>query len=384
MPKLGPSMEEGTVAKWHKVEGDAVSPGEPLVDIETDKTVVQMEAETAGILRKVFARDGDRLAIGAVLGLVGSMEEPLPATSPPGTRAPGATAGGAHVPLAEADGATEENGVRASPSAKRRARELGVDLEKVPGTGPGGRIVAEDVERAAAAAPQVGAVPAGTVITLNAMRRTIAQRMSESKQAIPHFYTGAEVDMTPIVGARAAWKRSDGETAPSINDVLVWACARALREHRAINSGWIGERITLYSEINIGVAMALDNGLVVPVVRGADALDLRQIAEQTRILARRAADKKLTAFDTEGATFTITNLGMFDVEWFIPIINPPQCGILAAGRVADRVVPHAGSIAVRQGMTLVLSADHRIVDGVAAGRLLQGIKTVLEGFSTAG
>ncbi len=381
MPKLGPSMEEGTVAKWHKNEGDAVSAGDPLVDIETDKTVVEIEAEAAGILRKVFARDGEKVPVGAVLGLVGSKEEPMPAPQPEEQRPASRPS---EMPQGEPTDAAEEPGVRASPAARRRARELGLDLQRVSGTGPGGRIVTEDVERAARAAPFAPAgAPAGTVITLNSMRRAIAERMSESKHAIPHFYTGADVDMASVVAARAAWKAKEGEAAPSINDLLIWACARALKEHRAMNSGWTGDRITLFSEINIGVAMAVGNGLIVPVVRAADALSPREIAERTRLLAQKAADKKLTPFDTEGATFTITNLGMFEVDWFIPIINPPQCAILAAGQVADRVVPHAGSIAIRQGMTLILSADHRIVDGVAAGRLLRSIKTVLEGFSIA-
>jgi pyruvate dehydrogenase E2 component (dihydrolipoamide acetyltransferase) len=350
MPKLGPSMEEGTVVKWHKAEGEAVSAGEPLVDIETDKTVVEVEAETAGILRKVFAHDGEKLPVGTVLGLVGGADEPL------------------------AEAATEAPRLKASPSAKRRARELGVDLSDLAGSGPGGRITSEDVERARG-------VKADMTVAPNAMRRTIGERMAASKQGIPHFYVGLDVDMSAVAAQRGAWKAEQGDAAPSINDILIWACARALKEHRALNSGWSGDRITLFSAIDIGFAMASGNGLVVPVVRAADELAPRQIAARTRELAQKLADRKLTPADTSEATFTLSNLGMFAVDWFIPIINPPQCAILAAGRVADRVVAQAGSVAVRPVMTLTLSADHRIVDGVAAGRFLQTLKTLLERFT---
>jgi len=359
MPKLGPSMEEGTVVKWHKAEGEAVSAGEPLVDIETEKTVFEVEAQAAGILRRVFARDGEKVPVGTVLGLVGNAEEPLPEE-------------------------TSASRLKASPSAKRRARELSVDLKTLAGTGPDGRITEADVERAAGEArpPPPGAAR-GTVITPNTLRKAIAERMTSSKQTIPHFYVGLDVDMSAVLARRAAWKAGQGDAAPSINDVLIWACARALREHRALNSGWSGDRITMFSSINIGFAMAAGNGLVVPVVRGADELTPQEIAARTRDLAQRAAAKKLLPADSEEATFTLSNLGMFEVDWFVPIINPPQCAILAAGRIAERVVPHAGSVAIRAGIMLTLSADHRIVDGVAASRFLQTVKTLLERFTGA-
>lgn len=341
MPKLGPSMEEGVLVKWHKLEGQAVRAGEPLFDVETDKTIVEVEAVASGTLRKVLARDGEKVPVGAVVGLLGAADEPLPAVS----RAAGAP--------------------RASPAARRVARELGVDLASLQGTGPEGRIKALDVERAA--------TPHGTAISLNAMRRTIGERMTASKQSVPHFYAAIDADMTAVVAARGA---------SSINDVLIWACARALKEHRALNSGWSNGRIILFEEINIGVAMTVSNGLVAPVLRGADGLALSQIAEQTSALARKARDKKLTAFDTEGATFTLSNLGMFGVDWFIPIINPPQCAILGAGRVAERAVVQEGKVAVRAVMSLTLAADHRIVDGVAAGRFLGAIKKGLEEFTS--
>lgn len=345
MPKLGPSMEEGVLVKWHKAEGESVRAGEPLFDVETDKTVVEVEAEASGTLRKVLVRDGEKIPVGTVLGLIGGGDEPLPASSKAPDPAP--------------------TRPRASPAARRVARELGVDLASLQGTGPDGRIKALDVERAA--------TPHGTAISLNAMRRAIGERMTVSKQTVPHFYAAIEADMTAVVAQRGAW---------SINDVLVWACARALKEHRALNSGWSNGRIILFDEINIGVAMTVSNGLVAPVLRGADGLALSQIAEQTSALAQKARDKKLTTFDAEGATFTLSNLGMFGVDWFIPIINPPQCAILGAGRVAERAVVQEGKVAVRAVMSLTLAADHRIVDGVAAGRFLGAIKKGLEEFTS--
>ena len=341
MPKLGPSMEEGMLVKWHKAEGESVRAGEPLFDVETDKTIVEVEAEASGTLRKVLVRDGEKIPVGTVLALIGRGDEPLPAVS-----------GAASAP-------------RASPAAKRVARELGVDLAGLQGTGPEGRIKALDVERAA--------TPHGTAISPNAMRRAIGERMTASKQTVPHFYAAIEADMTAVLAQRGA---------SSINDVLIWACARALKEHRSLNSGWRRDRIILFDEINIGVAMTVSNGLVAPVVRGADGLALSQIGEQTSALAQRAREKKLTAFDTEGATFTLSNLGMFEVDWLIPIINPLQCAILGAGRVAERAVVREGKVAVRAAMSLTLAADHRIVDGVAAGRFLGAVKKTLEEFTS--
>lgn len=380
MPKLGPSMEDGTVVKWHKAEGDAVRKGEPLFDIETDKSVVEVEAEAAGVLRKVLAGEGEKRTVGNVLGLIGEAEEPLPHAPEQG--APKAGARSAPAPRAPAaeprSPEAEQAKLKASPAARRLAGELGVDLGTIDGTGPEGRITSEDVERAAGAASGGSAEPGGTIVTPNAMRRGIAERMSVSKRTVPHFYVSVDVDMTSVLAARTEWKARDGDRAPSINDVLIWACARALKDHAALNAGWRDGRIVIYDAINVGFAMAVGNGLIAPVVRRADALSVPEIGERTRELARKAADKKLTPVDTDGATFTLANLGMFEVEWFVPIISPPQCAVLAAGRVAERVVPRDGEVAIRSMATLTLAADHRIIDGVAAGRFLQTLKSLLE------
>lgn len=381
MPKLGPAMEEGVIAKWHKSEGEAVGVGEPLVDIETEKTVFEVDAQAAGVLRKVLVRDGESASVGAVIGLVGTAEEALPEAAPAMPDAERASRGGGAVLQSRHASAGASEVLRASPSAKRRARELGIELATVAGTGPDGRITAGDVEQAARDARP--AAPAGAramIVKPSAMRKSIGQRMSASKQTVPHFYAAVEVDMTAIVGQREAWKKNDADAAPSVNDFLIWACARALKEHQAVNSGWIDDRIVVYNEVNVAVAMATESGLVVPVVRGADGLTLQEIAARTGQLALKVREKKLTAFDTEDATFSVSNLGMFGVEWFIPIINPPQCAILGVGRVAERAAPRDGRLAIRQRVTLTLSADHRIVDGVAVGRFLQAAKALLEGF----
>jgi len=383
MPKLGPAMEEGIIAKWHKAEGDAVRIGEPLVDIETEKTVFEVDAQSAGILRKVLVHDGETASVGAVIGMVGTADEILPERALEMRVAERAPLGSMAAPPPaghSAGGASEA--LRASPSAKRRARELGIELSRVAGTGPEGRITAGDVDRAVGEARSAARSGArGMVVTPSAMRRAIGERMAASKQTVPHFYATVEVDMTRVAEKRAAWKARDGDAAPSVNDVLIWACASALKAQRAVNSGWIDDRIVIFNEVNVGIAMATDNGLVVPVVRDADGLSPHEIAARTGQLRDKVRDKKLTAFDTEDATFTISNLGMFGVEWFVPIINPPQCAILGAGRVAERVVPYNGEAAIRPEMTLTLSADHRIVDGVAAGRFLQAVRSVLEEIS---
>jgi pyruvate dehydrogenase E2 component (dihydrolipoamide acetyltransferase) len=386
MPKLGPSMEDGTVVKWHKAEGDPIRKGEPLFEIETDKSVVEVEAEAAGVLRKVLAGEGEKRAVGNVIGLIGEADEPLPQARAQGLPRP--VADPARAPRAHAaeprPSEADQSKLKASPAARRLASELDVDLSVVAGTGPEGRITSEDVERAAGAARGGSAELAGTIVTPNTMRRAIAERMSVSKQTVPHFYVSADADMTSVLAARREWKAREGDRAPSINDVLIWACARALKEHSALNSAWQDGRIVIYDAINVGFAMAVGNGLVAPVVRSADALSVAEIGERTGALARKAADKKLTPGDTDGATFTLSNLGMFEVEWFVPIISPPQCAVLAAGRVTERVVPRSGEVAIRPMATLTLAADHRIIDGVAAGRFLQAVKGLLEAYPSRG
>jgi pyruvate dehydrogenase E2 component (dihydrolipoamide acetyltransferase) len=268
----------------------------------------------------------------------------------------------------------------ASPAAKRIAKEKGIDLTSLVGSGPEGAILAEDVLRSPAnqtTAPG-GAPKLKETFQLTAMRRIVGERMTKSKQTAPHFYLSMNVDMTDVRRRRSAVKEKGESLVPSINDFILAACARALRDFPSLNAAFTDHGVQIYADINIGMAVALEEGLVVPVIRNADRLSLQELGKQSRELAEKAQKKKLFPLDYEGGTFTVSNLGMLGVESFIAIINPPQCAILAIGQVAPRVVPHSEGIAVRPIMTMSLSADHRVVDGAIGARFLQEVKRLLE------
>ena len=270
----------------------------------------------------------------------------------------------------------------ASPAAKRIAKERSIDLASLKGSGPEGAVLAEDVVRtpdAQATAP-AGPLKVKETVQLTPMRRIVGERMTKSKQTAPHFYLSMDVDMKEITRQRDALKEKRESLVPSINDFILSACARGLRDFPSLNAAFTDHGVEVYSDINIGLAVALDEGLVVPVIRNADRLSLQELAKQSRELAEKAQTKKLFPLDYEGGTFTVSNLGMFGVDNFIAIINPPQCAILAIGQVAPRVVPHGEGIAVRPMMTMSLSADHRVVDGAIGARFLQEVKRLLERF----
>lgn len=270
--------------------------------------------------------------------------------------------------------------ILASPAAKRIAKERGIDLESVKGSGPDGVVLAEDVIGAsgAQAAAPAGPLKVKEIVQLTPMRRIVGERMTQSKQSAPHFYLSMDADMTEITRRRSTLKEEGASLVPSINDFILNASARALRDFPSLNAAFTGRGVEIYLDINIGLAVALDEGLVVPVIRNADRLSLQELAQQSRELAEKAQKKKLFPLDYEGGTFTVSNLGMFGVDNFIAIINPPQCAILAVGQVAPRVVPRGEGIAVRPTMTMSLSADHRVVDGAVAARFLQEIRKLLE------
>lgn len=253
-----------------------------------------------------------------------------------------------------------------------------MDLASLKGSGPEGSILAEDVLKATEPKKGAEAPKSGQIVPLSAMRRIVGERMSKSKQTAPHFYVSMDVDMTEVIQKRAAWKENKQEPVPSINDFILWACAQALRDFPSLNSTFADKGIQLLPDINICVAVAIEDGLVAPVIRNADRLSLQQMAAQSRELAEKAQKKKLFPLDYEGGTFTVSNLGMFGVDTFVAIINPPQCAILAVGQVAPRAVPHDGAIAVRPMMTMTLSADHRVTDGAVAARFLKKVKELLE------
>lgn len=408
MPKLGPSMEQGTVVRWHKAQGDAVRKGEPILEIETDKTVQEVEAEAEGILREILVAEGQSCAVGTVLALLGiegdapaatAIEQPRPAIRVEAdTERRVSMQEKVVVPYAR----REEKGLplRSSPAARRVARENGIDLAAVNGTGPHGRIVVDDVLRAVAfretGAPMLepgtevrarpGPLPGGAIravkerIALSAIRRTTGERMTLSKQAAPHFYVSMHVDMRRVQGRRSAWKERGETSVPSYNDFVLWAAARALKSFPTLNSSLTGDEITVFADINIGMATAVQEGLIVPVIHRADRLSVRGMASRTKELAGKARDRKLAAVDCDGGTFTVSNLGMLGVDSFVAIINPPQAAILAVGQIAPRVVTDGTSISICPMTTMTLSIDHRVADGVVASRFLGALKEALEGF----
>ena len=406
MPALGVAQEKGTLLNWHKAEGQPVTKGEPLMEIETDKATVEIEAPASGILTNVTAAVGDEVPVGNRIAVIlAPGEETTPATqSPHPNPLPGGEGTTSHNLRSKADSepnppispfikggskgdfaASETTPLRrtrllASPAAKRIAKEKNIDLASLKGSGPEGAVLAEDVVRAGGApvTALAGPLKVKETVQLTPMRRIVGERMTKSKQTAPHFYLSMEVDMTEITRQRNVLKEKRESLVPSINDFILAACARSLRDFPSLNAAFTDHGVEIYSDINIGLAVALEEGLVVPVIRNADRLSLQELAKQSRELAEKAQKKKLFPLDYEGGTFTVSNLGMFGVDNFIAIINPPQCAILAIGQVAPRVVPHGEGIAVRPMMTMSLSADHRVVDGAIAARFLQEVKRLLE------
>jgi pyruvate dehydrogenase E2 component (dihydrolipoamide acetyltransferase) len=409
MPALGVAQETGILLNWRKAEGQSVTKGEPLMEVETDKATVEIEAPASGILSNVTASAGDEIPVGNRIAVIlGPGEVATPAgqdlhariesgtdvIAEPSTRdLQGKRGAEPNPPISpfvkggsKGDFLTAETSplartrIPASPAAKRIAKEKDIDIASLRGSGPDGAILAEDVLRSTtsqAAAPG-GSAKIRETVQLTPMRRIVGERMTKSKQSAPHFYLSMDVDMTEISRRRSALKEKGETLVPSINDFVLSACAHALRDFRSLNAAFTDHGVEIYSDINIGMAVALEEGLVVPVIRNADRLSLQELAKQSRELAEKAQKKKLFPLDYESGTFTVSNLGMFGVDNFIAIINPPQCAILAVGQVAPRVVPHGEGIAVRPMMTMSLSADHRVVDGAIAARFLQEIKRHLE------
>jgi pyruvate dehydrogenase E2 component (dihydrolipoamide acetyltransferase) len=406
MPRLSDSMEEGTILRWLKSVGDALAVGEELVEIETDKANMAYESDVAGTLTEILAKEGETLPIGAPIARVGgavagterSTAAPLAAEG--GTLARGSppipTPTPRSAPKAtEAPGAASAGGRRkASPVARRMAKERGVDLSGLHGSGPGGRIVKADVERAQAAGvpsatPSTPAVVSEAPETakgqtayreLSKLQSTIARRMAESKATAPHFYLEAEVDMSRAVEARKRIKAGagDGVVVPSFNDMVIKASALALREHPLANGAYRDGRFELYSRVNVGVAVAGQDALVVPTVFDADRKGLGQIASDSRALARRVRDGEITPPELSGATFTVSNLGMYGIDRFSAVINPPQAAILAVGAIKERPVLRDGEIAAAHLMQLTLACDHRILYGADGAEFLARIRTLLE------
>jgi len=394
MPKMGDTMTKAKIIKWLKKEGEKVAKGEPLLEIETDKTTIEVEARASGVLRKIEAQEGEEAPIATTIGYITQEGEPLPeetklVTEPSAPKASKETVLEARETGREAE-AVPAGQVKASPLARKIAEEKGVDLSQVTGSGPGGRITKEDVLAYLAAKPVAVAAeevaekafaPDFEIAPMSSMRKAIASKMVQSKTHVPHFYVGTEVDMTEAAKMREALVstlEAEKGLRLSFTHLLVKAVATALDEHPQLNSTLEGETIKLWKDVNIGVAVGLEDGLIVPVLRRASKLSLLEIAPEVDRLVARAREKKLREEEFTGGTFTISNMGTLDVESFTAIINVPEIAILAVGRVTDKPVVINGQIAVRKMMTATLSADHRVVDGVIAARFLQKVKKLLE------
>ena len=395
MPQMGYDMREGTVVRWYKQEGETVDRGEVIADIETDKATVEFEAYTGGVLGRIVAEAGVAVPVGELIAIITEPGEsvpevaapaPAPAAAPPAVPAP-APAAAEPTPAATPAPATD-GGVRASPIARRLARERGIDLALVTGTGPNGRITERDVEsyQAAPAAPEpapapapAAAAPADSRIELSRMRQTIARVTSDSKSTAPHFYVTAEIDMGKAMSLRRDVNdASDPENRVSVNDLMVKACALALTKHPKFNSFFRGDYLEVHSAMNIGIAIALESGLILPGVSNCESKSLLQIAAATKDLIARANSGTLRNEEYSSTTFSISNMGMFDVESFTAIIYPPHAAILAVGSVKQQPVVRDGELAVGTMMKATLSTDHRVADGAEAAQFLMEIKRVLE------
>ena len=425
MPRMSDTMTEGNIVGWLKKEGDKVEPGDTLAEVETDKATMELDSPAEGVILHIAVKEG-AVPINAVIAVIGKQGEdwqaaiaaaggafnstPDAAPAAESSAAP-AKAAPASAPAAPAPApSAEESRAKASPLAKNMAKETGVNLAQVPGSGDQGRIVKRDVEAfiesqksapapapAAPAAPSAPATPAAPVAQAPAvtpfyfgggegnfeerpvsmMRKTIARRLGESKFSAPHFYLTMEINMDTTVQMRERLN----EVAPvkiSFNDFVIKACTAALRQHPAVNSSWLGDKIRTNHDIHIGVAVAVDEGLLVPVIRHADMKTMSQINAEVKAMALKAKDRKLQPEEMQGNTFTISNLGMFDIEEFTAIINPPDSCILAVGSIIQKPIVKNGEIVVGNMMRVTLSCDHRVVDGATGAKFLQTLKGVLE------
>ncbi|MGW5795086.1 pyruvate dehydrogenase complex dihydrolipoamide acetyltransferase [Saccharopolyspora sp. NPDC003752] len=403
MPRLSDTMEEGVISTWHKNVGDQVKRGEVMAEIETDKAIMELEAYDDGVLEKILVDAGATVPIGTPIAILGdgsgaaaeAAPAPAPAAAAPAAEAPAAEAPAPAEPAAPAAPVEQGAKPKASPLAKAVAKEKGVDLSTVQGTGPGGRIIRADIEAAAsaapaAAAPAPAAAPAAAPVVSNEdveeiplsnIRKVTAKRLTESKQQAPHFYLTSAIDVTDLMAFRATLNerlQAAGGPKVSVNDLIVKAVATALRANPAVNVSFAGDKMLQHKRINLGVAVAIDNGLVVPVIKDADRKSVSEIAAESRELAGRAREGKLKLDEMSGGTFSISNLGMFGIEQFSAVINPPEAAILAVGAARDEVQVRDGEFVARKILRATLSADHRAVDGAVGAAFLQLLTGLLE------
>lgn len=391
MPKLSDTMEEGVILKWLRKEGDKIKQGEIIVEIESDKADMELEAYDSGILRKIVVPEGGKAPIGALIAVIGEADEDiaslLSGTSPAqaAKKADKAAPAGQPTPASAPAVAQPTDGkTKASPLARRLAGEKKIDLSRVSGSGPQGRVVKRDLEgyvAGSAAAPLSSERPImpGTSedVDLSPIRKTIAKRMAESKVTAPHFYETIEVDMDPAMTFRDQINTVT-ELKLSFTDIIIKATASALMKNPQVNATFLGDKMRQFHFAHIGIAVALEEGLVTPILRNCEQKKLDQINAELRDLVDRARSRKLKPEEYSGGTFTISNLGMFGIEQFAAIINPPEGAILAVGTIVEKPVVKHGQIVVGHTMKMTLSADHRIIDGVVAAKFLQDLKKIME------
>jgi pyruvate dehydrogenase E2 component (dihydrolipoamide acetyltransferase) len=411
MEALSPTMEEGRLVKWLKNEGDAVKSGEPIGEVETDKAIMELVARGDGVLRKRLINEGDAVPVGTLVGVIAAKDENIDALVAGGGAAPAAAApaGGAAQqsgtpqqstgpsksdpapPQQAAPPSGNGESVRSSPLARRIASERGVNLGGVQGSGPGGRIIKRDIEAAAAtggaAAPRAAAAPSAPVISregdyqdvpLTNIRKIIAKRLGESIGPIPTFYLTVELDLTRVMEMRAAMAELGDEFKVSVNDVLLKAIAVALSQHPEVNAHWLGDHIRYFNRVHLGMAVATDDGLIVPVIWDADRKRLSELSRDAKELAKRARERKLKPEEFTGSTFSVSNLGMFGIDQFTAIINPPEAGIIAIGTGEDKLVVEKGEPVVRKRVRLTMSCDHRVIDGAVGAKFLQALRRLVE------
>jgi len=410
MEALSPTMEEGRLVKWTKKEGDAVKTGDTLAEVETDKAVMELVARADGQILKTVVAEGATVPVGNVVAWIGKPGEKVDGdgAAPPAkaeTRAPETPAkptpiaapapAPAPAPQAVATQApADATRVKASPLARRIAKDAGVDLKLVQGSGPGGRVVKRDVERApgsaaasAAGVPRTADRPPRTGVPyedvpLTQIRKTIAKRLAASIGPIPHFFLTTEIDMERAAEAREALNKQLGEEGGggkiSFNDIIIKAVALALVQHRACNAWFQDDHIRYWNEVHVGMAVAIEDGLITPVIRNADQKSLREMGAESRELAGRARNRRLKPEEYTGATFSVSNLGMFDIEHFTAVINPPEAGIVAIGSIVPQAVPEGDRVVVRRRMRITMSCDHRVIDGATGAAYLKTLKQMLE------
>jgi len=428
MEALSPTMEEGRLVKWLKNEGDQVKNGETLAEVETDKAIMELVARGEGVLRKRLLNENDAAPVGQLIAVIAPPDENIdalvsgsaaapaaPATAgagatsvpkaplqsqgeastPPGERAasaapPAPPPGRPAAPPAPSAAPSGNGGgrMRSSPLARRMASENGLDLQAVQGSGPGGRIIKRDIEAAVASgatrqqpAAAGRLVPAGEDYRdapLTQIRKTIARRLSESIGPIPTFYLTAEFDMERVAEMRSAMAAMGDEFKVSFNDIVLKAVATALAQHPEVNAHWLGDKIRYFNRVHVGMAVAIEEGLITPVIFDADQKRMSEISRESRELAKRARERKLKPDEYTGSTFSVSNLGMFGIDQFTAIINPPEVGILAVGAVEEKPVVIDGALAHRKRMRVTMSCDHRVVDGALGARFLQALRRLIE------